>query len=78
MLVEDRHRFVCDICGASALGETPEFPPPGWSILKARPARGVGFVVHLCLVPCLSVGAARLGDGRTIDGGEIARKEIDS
>lgn len=67
-MLEETHRFVCDLCGEVAIGEAPEFPPPGFAILKVRPARGVGVVVHLCLDGCLPVGAERLADGRTVEG----------
>lgn len=69
-MLEESCRFVCDLCGSAALGETSELPPPGFALLKVRPERGVGAIVHLCVDTCLAIGAERLAEGFTIEGVE--------
>lgn len=45
--------YRCDSCGALGLGDSPDYPPPGFAGIDARPKAGVGTTLHACIGTCL-------------------------
>lgn len=62
------YTYRCDVCETTARGDSPDYPPPSFATVIVRPGSGVGIVAHLCVGPCLAIGADNLAEGRCASG----------
>lgn len=65
---EPSFTYSCDWCGKSVTGDSEAHPPEGFATLAVHPKGGVGQEHHLCVGPCLTVGADNIAKGLTVAG----------
>lgn len=67
------YRYRCDVCGMTARGDSSDHPPPKFATVVVRPGTGLGVIAHLCVGPCLAIGADNLSEGRLANGEVVGR-----